>query len=185
MEIWKDIKGYEGLYQISNLGRVKSLPRQKTKGGILKQFSTEYLVVSMVENGKIKKIKVHRLVAETFIPNPNNLPQVNHIDGNKFNNNMNNLEWVTSKENIIHANIMGLKKYKYKGNVKKYIGYDKRHDCYYVSVWEKGKNKYLGCFKDIENAIKVRNEYLKNNNIELYNKVLSLEDKVANEIMQE
>lgn len=122
-EIWKDIKDYEGLYQVSNLGRVRSLDRVinyniengkkvKRKGKILKQRSNwnNYLYIHFSKNSKIKLFIVHRLVAEAFIPNPNNLPQVNHIDGNKFNNRVDNLEWCTAKENIIHSWKMGLSK---------------------------------------------------------------------------
>lgn len=98
-EIWKDIKGYEGLYQISNLGRVKSL---KT-GKIRKQCydKDRYLKIEL-SNKTQKSLKIHRLVAQAFIPNPLNLPQVNHKDGNKLNNNVNNLEWVSPSENTRH-----------------------------------------------------------------------------------
>lgn len=97
-EIWKDIEGYEGLYQVSNLGRVKSLYRRKERILIASQ-SNGYYQVTLVLN-KVKNIKyVHRLVAETFIPNPNNLPQVGHKDETKSNNRVDNLEWVTNKEN--------------------------------------------------------------------------------------
>lgn len=113
-EIWKDIKGYEGLYQVSNLGRVKSLRRLvKFSNGsireypekILKQYKANgYWVVGLNSHGK-KTVGVHRLVAEAFIPNPDNLPQVGHKDeknfktGNECNNNVDNLEWTTAKEN--------------------------------------------------------------------------------------
>lgn len=109
-EIWKDIVGYEGLYQVSNLGRVKSLERKvKNKNGyrtvsdkILKQAKkTEgYLFVNLWKEGKQKIMKSHRLVAEAFLPNPENLPQVNHKDENPSNNNVSNLEFCTAKYNV-------------------------------------------------------------------------------------
>ena len=109
-EIWRDIKGYEGLYQVSNLGNVKSLPRlliysdgQKHyyKEKILKptNHSRGYLKVILCDNGIHKQFYVHRLVAEAFIPNPFNLPQVNHIDEDKTNNRVSNLEWCDSQYN--------------------------------------------------------------------------------------
>lgn len=118
-EIWKDIKNYEGRYQISNMGRVKSLFRKvKTVSGyyitvqekILKQTvdNTGYYVVSLWKNNKHLRAHIHRLVAETFIFNHNNKPFINHIDGDKLNNNVSNLEWCTPKENNIHAYQYGL-----------------------------------------------------------------------------
>ena len=111
-EIWKDIKEYEGLYQVSNLGRVKSLERKYFSGknhNICKIAESKllklrldkngYLVTGLSKNGKQAYVRVHRLVAEAFIPNPNNYPQVNHKDENKENNNVDNLEWCTAKYN--------------------------------------------------------------------------------------
>ena len=98
IEIWKDCKGYEGKYQVSNLGRVWSIKSQKC----LKPYimNNGYKQVSlMCKNGKVKKELVHRLVAIAFIDNPNNLPQVNHIDENKENNCLDNLEWCDPKYN--------------------------------------------------------------------------------------
>lgn len=103
-EIWKDIKGYEGIYQISNHGRIKSF-KQNSEGYILKNTNKYgwYFTVNLVK-GKARETKrIHRLVAEYFIPNPTGKPQVNHIDGNKQNNHVSNLEWVTSKENMHHC----------------------------------------------------------------------------------
>lgn len=97
-EIWKDIQGYEGKYQISNLGRVKSLNYHRScKEGFIKMHDNKhgYLCVSL--NGKM--FGVHRLVSQAFIENPENLPQVNHIDENKYNNCVSNLEWCDSKYN--------------------------------------------------------------------------------------
>ena len=107
-EIWKDIKGYEGLYQVSNLGRIRSLDRiiyvndelrpiRKIKGKILKLRPNKqgYLRTIISKNCKIKSITVHRIVAETFISNSNNLPCVNHIDEDVTNNTVKNLEWCT------------------------------------------------------------------------------------------
>lgn len=120
-EIWKDIKGYEGLYQVSNLGRVKSTEREilcsnqyvKFKRTypeiVLSAYSLEhnYKQVTISKNGVNKGFLVHRLVAEAFIPNPGNKPEVNHIDGDPSNNSADNLEWVTRSENMTHALSLG------------------------------------------------------------------------------
>lgn len=102
-EIWKDIKGYEGLYQISNLGRVKSLGNGKSrKEKILKprKNSAGYLRVMLCKEGKIKDFYIHRLVANTFLSNPNNYTQINHKNEIKTCNYVSNLEWCTAKYNI-------------------------------------------------------------------------------------
>lgn len=119
MEIWKDIKGYEGLYQVSNKGNVRSLDRivkhpinkfLKIKGKLRckSKDSDGYLIIGLCKNGKNKTYKYHRLVAFHFIPNPENKPEVNHIDGDKTNNNDWNLEWNTNQENITHSIDTGL-----------------------------------------------------------------------------
>lgn len=120
-EIWKPIKGYEGLYEISNLGRVKALERTKVcnrgyvtiKEHFLKPNNcgtNGYYRVPLTNYKHTKKYYlIHRLVAETFIPNPNNYPQVNHKDGNKENNTINNLEWCTVSFNMRHAYETGLR----------------------------------------------------------------------------
>lgn len=112
MERWRDIIGYEGIYKISNLGRIQSLPRKRVKGKMLNPAKNNrgYLRVALCFEGKVRYDSVHRLVAETFIENPKNLPEVNHIDGNKLNNNVANLEWVTKGQNQIHAYKTGLRK---------------------------------------------------------------------------
>ena len=102
-EVWKNIEGYEKLYQISNFGRVKSLNYNRTgKEKILKPSKDKdgYLHVGLCKNGKAKFFRVHRLVCSAFLENPENLPQVNHKDENKENNHVDNLEWVSPKENI-------------------------------------------------------------------------------------
>lgn len=111
MAQWKDIKGFEGLYQISDEGQVKSLAnRFKRKDGrwyekkerIVKAYlSTHgYPTLSLCKGGAVYKKMVHRLVAEAFIPNPENKPEIDHIDGNRANPNVKNLHWVTHKENF-------------------------------------------------------------------------------------
>ena len=102
-EEWRDIKGYEGLYQVSNLGRVKSFNYRGHEGciGILtpRLDGKGYEMVALYKEGKVRNTKVHRLVAQAFIPNPNNYPQVNHKDENKTNNDVKNLEWCTNEYN--------------------------------------------------------------------------------------
>lgn len=106
-EIWKDIPGYEGYYQVSNLGRIKSLPRckptdkRKTHNNIRKPRLAKngYLRVNLSKGNSVKWFGVHRLVALTFIPNPDNLPVINHKDENKQNNRVENLEWCTHQYN--------------------------------------------------------------------------------------
>lgn len=117
-EVWRDVVGYEGLYQVSNLGRVKSLDRlingrcsgHKTKfeERILKTFTNKkgYYRVGLVKNRKQIKYFVHRLVAIAFIPNPENKPYINHKDETPYNNNVNNLEWVTPKENSNYGTLI-------------------------------------------------------------------------------
>jgi hypothetical protein len=129
-EIWVDIEGFESVYQISNLGRVKSLKRM-TPNGVGFRFVRErirathfskslgYLEITLnsVALNKKERLFIHRLVAKAFIPNPEGKPEVNHIDGNKLNASASNLEWVTGSENLKHAHKTGLKKAYWKGRI--------------------------------------------------------------------
>lgn len=135
MEVWKDIEGYEGFYQVSNYGRVKSLDRivQMRRGGktldmhikerIRRQVKSRdgYYGVQLIKGCKEKTIKVHRLVAVAFLDNPDGLPEVNHIDGNKENNRVENLEWCTHGHNIRHAIRTGLIKAENRGSNRKKV----------------------------------------------------------------
>lgn len=110
MEIWKDIPNYEGLYQISNLGNVKSLYRIANNNHIIHEKILKpqenyngYLIVNLYKNNKMKAKLIHRLVGKTFIDNPNNYNYINHIDKNKSNNNIDNLEWCTQSYNVIYS----------------------------------------------------------------------------------
>ena len=108
IEVWKDIKGYEGLYQVSNIGRVKSLTRTNCrKENILKQTNrgNGYYCVSLSKNNIVKTFCVHRLVAEAFIPNPNNFPCVNHINEDKLDNRVENLEFCTIQYNSSYGSV--------------------------------------------------------------------------------
>ena len=102
-EEWRDIEGYEGLYQVSNLGRVKSLNYKRTKQEAILKYGYDkdgYKQVFLCKNGKSKVFKVHKLVAMAFILNANNYPQINHKDEDKNNNCVSNLEWCTNEHNI-------------------------------------------------------------------------------------
>ncbi len=109
IEIWKDVAGFEGLYEVSNLGRVKSIPREKTKGGLLKQYVDRYgyMKIVLYKNGNPHYFTVHRLVAIAFIPNPEGKKTVDHIDCNTKNNIVSNLRWCTNKENLYHSHELG------------------------------------------------------------------------------
>lgn len=155
MEIWKDIKGFEGKYQISSEGRVKSLPREYLSGMNYKNLQitkeiifnpkpkkrTGYKTVLLYGDRRYYKL-VHRLVAEAFIENPENKRCVNHIDGDKCNNRVENLEWCTYSENTIHAIEKGLRKDtnmrgvkgKFNKNSKKVYQYDKEN--HLIKVWD-------------------------------------------------
>ena len=109
-EIWKDVQGYEGLYQVSNLGRVKSVDRVVHRSDGINMFRTGkiknahdngrgYLVVSLYKHNKGQFNYVHRLVAQAFIANPDNLPAIDHLNCNRADNKVTNLEWVTYSEN--------------------------------------------------------------------------------------
>ena len=98
MEEWKAIPGYEGLYEVSNMGNVRNVRRNTLLR--LSKDCYGYIQVSLYKNGRRTGLRVHRLVAEAFIPNPDNLPQVNHKDEDKSNNRVDNLEWCDSKYNL-------------------------------------------------------------------------------------
>ena len=163
-EIWKDVVGYEGIYQVSSLGRIKSLPKKikmrnqfTEKEMILKPLKTKggYYSIHLANGkGNRKRCQIHRLVAKAFLSNPNNKPQVNHIDGNKKNNCVSNLEWCTAKENNTHALKTGLKELSYrripvlqydlKGNFIKQWESETDTNIPHISDVCKGKRKSAG-----------------------------------------
>lgn len=117
MEVWKKVPGFNDKYEVSNTGNVRN-----EKGHLLRPFLTHqgYLMVTLCENGKRKQIRLNRLVAEAFIANPDNKPEVNHKNGIKTDNAATNLEWATKSENMIHAYKSGLQK-KGKHHIRKVV----------------------------------------------------------------
>lgn len=143
-EIWRSVVGYEGLYEVSSYGRVRSLDRYDgrnhfIKGRIMKQNNDRrnYMSIQLCLNGKIKKYFVHRLVAQTFIPNYDNLPEVNHKDENPGNNNVDNLEWCDRSYNINY----GTRKDKVRASQLKsgfWTGLSEKE--YYRKYWEEHRD---------------------------------------------
>ena len=136
-EEWRDVKGYEGLYQVSNLGRIKALEKVDTGGkrwpekiiSPIKQHSG-YMHVGLWWGGECKQSRVHRLVAEAFIPNPENREQVNHLNENKADNRACNLEWATPKENTNYGHCIAKRRL---GRIRAVIREDGK---YYESITE-------------------------------------------------
>jgi hypothetical protein len=170
-EIWKDIKGYDGYYQVSNFGRIKSLSREilkkrgcfKTKSRILKQCVINgYCYAFISFNKKKMTYTAHRLVANYFIYKKYNKPQVNHIDSNKLNNIFKNLEWVSARENECH------KQSKNKNNTSIYTGvsFNLQSKKWRSTINFNKKFIFLGYFNTQEEAYQARCDYEKNNYIE-------------------
>ena len=174
-EIWKDVVGYEGLYQVSNLGRIKSLNRYiKTKNNSILHVNEKILKqtikygagklprpqVNLCKNCKNNSLLVSRIVAKAFLPNPDNLPQVNHKDENPSNNNVNNLEWCTEEYN---HNYGTRNERQAKSLQKKIIAYDKDTNiCIGIFNSIKEAAKILGCDDScITKVCKGKNKYHK------------------------
>lgn len=122
-ELWVPVPSFEGMYEVSSLGRVRSVNRitndgKKIRGKILSSRSGRYPCVTLYRCNSPVNFSIHRLVAQAFIPNPEHLPEVNHKDGNKLNNSVSNLEWSTSSNNCNHAVVHGLRCASYRVPVK-------------------------------------------------------------------
>lgn len=169
-EQWKDIEGFEGRYQVSNLGRIKSIqdnhgkPVDKIKNQYERSKTCKYMHVQLWFKDKPTTRSVHRLVAIAFVSNPENKPIVNHLDGNKLNNNACNLEWCTNSENLKHAHATGLKKPSRSqlgrkcGAGSKYhnVSFDRTRQRYMASVKNNGKRLFQKRFEsEIEAALYV------------------------------
>lgn len=154
MEKWKDVKNYEGIYQVSNLGNIKTIRKNK----IMKLNKRNgYYQICLRKNENRESKQVHRLVAEAFIDNPLNKKVVNHKDFNPLNNNVNNLEWCTQKENINwsicnmkHQHNTKLPKY----TNEKYIRF--KNNKYEINI----DKKYYGRYKTLKEAIMIRNKVI-------------------------
>lgn len=173
--IWKEIPEFEGHYEVSNTGIVRSMGRvvPNSETGVrysksvnikmLPSTRSDYLYVKMWKYNKVYRQSVHRAVALAFIPNPLNKPEVNHIDGNKHNNHVSNLEWVTSSENKLHAFEIGLRSGEEHAKrmvgtkfdaVSKYynVSYDRTRNRWVAGIKDKGKLLFYKRFKDEKDA---------------------------------
>lgn len=134
-EIWRPVKGYENLYLVSSKGRVKSLHKLKfskckNKDRMLRQvlLDTGYKQVVLSKESKTSSFRVHVLVANAFLPNPNNYPVVNHKDENRQNNNVENLEWCTQRQNLLHSNV-----------IEKMLNATHKNRCKPVAIYKNGR----------------------------------------------
>ena len=177
---WQAIPNYDGLYEVSTAGEVRSVTRKIVDnhcvrifhGKLLNQTKSRgkqpYLYVSLSKNGKAKKIMVHRIVALTFIKNPENKPQVNHIDGNVHNNNVENLEWATNAENTQHAydlklNIKKQLHIEYNGEIKSLRKWCRDLGLNYKRTWHRIKTLNWTIKKSFEEGGDAR--YVKSKNV--------------------
>lgn len=165
-EVWKDVVDFEGLYEVSSLGRIRN-----TKTGAIKaqclQSNKRYIQVQLWKNNQHYGELVHRIVARAFIPNPLNKPQVNHLDKNDQNNRADNLEWVTCSENHKHAFANGRKGSKSRLGEKnsyisqyRYVYWDKRRKCWVASIKIEGKTHNIGRFQDEFAAAMAADDYI-------------------------
>jgi hypothetical protein len=146
---WKYIKSFEGRYSVSKQGFVKSHLTDKIMRGVIVGSVTKYLSIVLRKDGRYHRFYIHRLIAQTFVENPGNKPFVNHIDGNKLNNNYKNLEWVTDAENRAHSN------YKIKILSKReYVPFEMARKLYTKRISYDGKSFYIGRFKTKEECTK-------------------------------
>ena len=153
-ELFKDINGYEGLYQISNFGNVRSLhtinSSKKDASGIrkLQTHKNGYKFICLYKNSIGKQFRIHRLVAETFIENKHNYSEVDHIDGNKTNNKLDNLRWCSKHQNMSFDNR------KTKNSYSKFVGvsFDKNINKFKSTIKKNGVSKFLGYYLDENEA---------------------------------
>lgn len=143
-EIWKWVEGYEGLYKVSDHGNIISVPRSTTKGGNLSHVlnSIGYLQVSLSKKGKTKNFLIHRLVAKAFIPNPKNLPIINHKDETRSNNHVTNLEWCTSEYNFKYGTAT-TRRAKTQGKPIEGTSVTTGEKIYFESGMEAGRNGFM------------------------------------------
>jgi hypothetical protein len=170
IEQWKDIPDYEGLYQVSDLGRVKSLEKTLIKNKIKCVYKAlikkphiskrGYWEIGLCKNSLGITKKIHRLIAISFIDNPKNHPQVNHIDGNRLNNIISNLEWVNNRENSCHRVKSSNWTSKFTG-----VSYFKRDNKWRSSIQVNGVSIRFGMFKTEEEAYQKRLDYEKEHGI--------------------
>lgn len=155
MEEWRDVVGYEGLYEISNMGNVRRdgrILKTHLAGGAGNKW---YHYVALSKEGSVKKFRVHRLVAIAFLPNPDNLPVIDHISGDEKDNRLSNLKWETRRGNWLNPT-----------NKSRPVGRSGHkniflnHDNWMVRMNVNGAIKYIGTFKTLEEAIRARGEYL-------------------------
>lgn len=160
VEIWKYITGYEKLYKVSNLGNIKSLKFKKEKKLKLIKNLSGYYTINLSKESVVKTFNVHRLVAIHFVPNLENLSDVNHIDLDRLNNHYLNLEWTSRRENIVH-------KFKNKTTSSKYCGVSWYKNCnkWVSEINFNNKKTILGKFDSEIEAYKARVNFEKENGI--------------------
>lgn len=153
--IWVPVSGYEGLYEVSNQGQVRSLRQGRALGPC---YTGKYYCVGLtLEKGQRRTIKIHRLVANAFIPKIAGKTHINHIDGDKENNAASNLEWCSNQDNVDHALRTGLRKFSSSGAV----GIQKVKHGWRALLRESGRLYHIGVFTSLEEAVAARNVRLK------------------------